>query len=88
MTDLDTMLASHFRNERAIAAAKRYLSRELSSQRTVSVSDVVAFLQRRRDPIPDGEIAELARRAMHEWVNSRANRRYRGLPAPVAGGVA
>ena len=75
--DIEQLLANHLRYERAIAAAKRYLSRELREQRTVSTADVRAFLRRRRDRLPDEVIAALALRIMREWVNSRANR-YRG----------
>jgi hypothetical protein len=42
------MLAAHLRGERAVAAPRRFISRNINA--TVRRSDVVEFLRRRRDP--------------------------------------
>jgi hypothetical protein len=76
MTDhppLDQMLAAHWRGERAIAAARRFISRNLNA--TVSRSDVAEFLRHRRDQLAEADIEYCATEAMERWVSSRANRR-------------
>jgi hypothetical protein len=89
------MLAAHFRCERAIAAARRFISRNVNA--TLRRSDVVEFLRRRRDPLSAADIEYCANEAMDRQLASRANR-YRPnrarkratAPSPPddAGGVA
>jgi hypothetical protein len=69
---LDEILAAHFRSERAIAAARRFISRNVNP--TLRRSDVVEFLGRRRDQLSAGEIEYCATEALERWLSSRANR--------------
>jgi hypothetical protein len=74
---LGAALAGHFRCERAIAAARRFITRSIEST-DLSRSAVVAFLRKRhRDPLAVDEIERCADEAMKRWLSSSANR-YRG----------
>jgi hypothetical protein len=66
------MLAEHLRGERSIAAARRFLSRNINA--TVRRSDVVEFLRRRRDPLSAADIEYCATEAMNRWLASPAMR--------------
>jgi hypothetical protein len=65
---LEEMLAAHFRGERAIAAARRFISR--NSNVSLRRSDVVEFLRR----LSEGEVEYCATQAMEPLLSSRANR--------------
>src|SRR5262249_22789229 len=67
--------SAHLRRERAIAAARRFISASLAPG--IKRSDVVALLRRRRDPLPEDEIVVAAEEALRRWLNSRANRWWR-----------
>jgi hypothetical protein len=69
---LDAMLAAHFRTERAIAAARRFISGNTNA--TLRRSDVVEFLRRRRDPLSAADIEYCATEALERWLASPANR--------------
>jgi hypothetical protein len=75
--DMGNIFAAHFRYERANGAARRFISK--STAVTISRRDIVAFLQRRRDPLPPGQIERCAEEAIERWLRSRANR-YRAAP--------
>jgi hypothetical protein len=66
------MLAAHLRGERAVAAPRRFISRNINA--TVRRSDVVEFLRRRRDPLSAADIEYCATEAMDRWLASPANR--------------
>jgi hypothetical protein len=80
-SSLSDMLAAHLRGERAIAAAKRFISRDLRHAPELRASDVAEFLERRREKLTADEVKMLASEAMTQWMNSRANR-YRGPGRP------
>jgi hypothetical protein len=69
---LDELLAAHFRGERAITAARRFISRNIAA--VVRRSDVVEFLRRRRDQLPAADIEHCAIEAMNRW-NAAEERR-------------
>jgi hypothetical protein len=69
---LEEMLAAHFRCERAIAAARRFISRNTNAR--LARSDVVAFLRRRRDQLSATDIEYCATEAMERWLSSPAMR--------------
>ena len=73
--DLNALLAAHFRGERAIAAARRWISQ--NTNEILRRSDVMVFLRRRRDRLSEAEIEHCATEALNRWLSSRANR-YRG----------
>ena len=75
----DDIFTAHFRGERAIAAARRWISKNVN--KTISSSDVAEFLKRRQEPLSPDEIDWCAREAMKRWMSSRANR-YRGAELP------
>jgi hypothetical protein len=76
---LGDALADAFRYERGIVAARRFISRRLSRHKDEALrhSQVVAFLRKRRESLPENQIEDVADEAMHSWLKSRANR-YRG----------
>jgi hypothetical protein len=74
-TTLDDLFGAHLRGERAIAAARRFISRYTEPRLTRSA--VADFLRRRRDPLSPGDIDRCADEAIKRWMSSRANR-YRG----------
>jgi hypothetical protein len=65
---LEELFAAHFRGERAIAAARRFISR--NSNVSLRRSDVVEFLRR----LSEGEVEYCATQAMERLLSSRANR--------------
>jgi len=67
-----------FRSERAIDAARRFISRNVNA--TLRTSEVVEFLRRRREQLPEADIEHCATEAMERWLSSRANR-FRLRPA-------
>lgn len=77
LPDPSTMLAIYLRRKHAVAAAKRYISRDLRNERVLSADSVIPFLQRRLPGFPEEEIAELAHQAVEEWYHSPANN-YQG----------
>jgi hypothetical protein len=66
------MLTAHFRSERAIDAARRFISTNLNA--TLRRSEVVEFLRRRREQLPEADIEYCATEAMNRWPSSRPNR--------------
>jgi len=84
---LDEILAAHLRGERAIAAARRFISKNVNA--TLGKSDVVEFLRRRRDRLSEADIEYCAAEALKRWLSSRANRfrpaRARGQGALYGG---
>jgi hypothetical protein len=66
------MLTALFRSERAIDAAQRFISRNVNA--TLRTSEVVEFLRRRREQLPEADIEHCATEAMNRWLSSRANR--------------
>ena len=75
---LNEMLVAHFRSERAIDAARRLISRNVNAP--LRRSEVVEFLRRRREQLPEADIEHCATEAMERWLSSRANR-FRPRPA-------
>ena len=75
---LEELFAAHFRGEGAIAAARRFISR--NSNVSLRRSDVVEFLRHRRDRLSEAELEYCATQAMERWLSSRANR-FRPRPA-------
>jgi hypothetical protein len=73
----DEMLAAHFRGERAIAAARRFISRNVNA--TLRRSDVVEFLRRRRDRLPAADIEHCATEAMDRWIAAERRRVHSNL---------
>jgi hypothetical protein len=72
MTDLAALFEAEMRRERAIAAARRWISRcELPELRR---SDVVEFLRRRREPAPEDELAGIADEALRRYMSGEARR--------------
>jgi hypothetical protein len=69
---LDEMLAAHFRAERAIAAARGFVSKNINT--ILRRSDVVEFLRHRRDQLSAADIEYCATEVVNRWVSSRANR--------------
>ena len=69
---LEELFAAHFRGERAIAAARRFISR--NSNVSLRRRDVVEFLRHRRDRLSEAEVEYCATEAMNRWLSSRANR--------------
>jgi hypothetical protein len=67
---LDQMLAAHFRCERAIAAARRFISGNVNA--TLRRSDVVEFLRHHRDQLAAADIEHCATETMKRWLSSRA----------------
>jgi hypothetical protein len=72
MTDKLEMFAAYFRGERAIAAARRFISRNANP--VLRRSDVVVFLRGRRDRLSEADIEHCATEALERWLASRANR--------------
>jgi hypothetical protein len=66
------LFAAHFRCERAIAAARRFISRSINA--TLHRSDVISFLRHRRHRLAEVDIEYCATEAMNRWLSSRANR--------------
>ena len=75
---LNEMLTALFRSERAIDAARRFISRNVNA--TLRTSEVVEFLRHRRDRLSEAEVEYCATQAMERWLSSRANR-FRPRPA-------
>ena len=75
---LNEMLTALFRSERAIDAARRFISRNVNA--TLRTSEVVEFLHHRRDRPSEAELEYCATQAMERWLSSRANR-FRPRPA-------
>ena len=69
---LNEMLTAHFRSERAIDAARRFISRNVNA--TLRTSEVVEFLRRRREQLREADIEYCATEAMNRWLSSRPNR--------------
>jgi hypothetical protein len=69
---LNEMLTAHFRRERAIDAARRFISRNVNA--TLRTSEVVEFLRRRREQLPEADIEHCATEAVNRWLSSRADR--------------
>jgi hypothetical protein len=74
---LKGIFAAYFRDEHAITAARRFISRNTDA--TLRRSDVVLFLHRRRDQLSYAEIEYCATEALSRWRSSRANR-FRSRP--------
>jgi hypothetical protein len=68
---LADLFAAHFRYKRAIDAARRWISKSIAQ--TVTRNDVVAFLGRRREKLPEKGIQSAAEDAMERFLNGRAN---------------
>ena len=68
----DDILSAHLRGERAIAVARRWISKNVN--KTISSRDVAEFLKRRRELLSPDAIDWCAREAMNRWMASRANR--------------
>jgi hypothetical protein len=66
------IFAAYFRDERAITAAWRSISRNTDA--TLRRSDVVLFLRRRRDQLSEADIEYCATEALNRWLSSRPNR--------------
>jgi hypothetical protein len=73
----DEILAAHFRGERAITAARRFISRNIAA--VVRRSDVVEFLRRRRDRLPAADIEHCATEAMDRWIAAERRRVHSNL---------
>ena len=69
---LKEISAAYFRDERAIIAVRRLISRNTDA--TLRRSDVVLFLRRRRDQLSEAEIEYCATEALNRWLSSRENR--------------
>ena len=69
---LEELFAAHFRGERAIAAARRFISKNVNA--TLRRSDVVEFLRHRRDQLSAADIEYCATEAMKRWLSSPAMR--------------
>jgi len=61
---LNEMLTAHFRSERAIDAARRFISRNVNA--TLRTSEVVEFLRRRREQLREADIEYCATEAMND----------------------
>jgi hypothetical protein len=77
----EDLLASYFRDKRAIAAAKRFISTAMRNAEALRQPDVEDFLARRRENLSTEDTKRLAGEAITGCLNSRANR-YRE-PPPV-----
>jgi hypothetical protein len=77
---LNEMLATHFRDERAIAAARRFISSNTNA--TVGRSDVVEFLRHHRDQLAAADIEYCATETIKRWLSSRAMQFARNATAP------
>ena len=71
---LGDLLADHFRLERAVAAARRFIGQRIRKGQVAKRSDVVAFLGRRRERLHEEQLGGAADEAMRGY---RAGR-YRG----------
>ena len=69
---LDEMLAAHFRTERAIAAARRFIFRNVNA--TLRRIDVIEFLRDCRDRLSADAIEYCATEALKRWLASPAMR--------------
>ena len=77
MTDPERVSEAHFRRERAIASARRFISRFQAPK--LCRSDVVALLRRRREPLPENELIGIADEALQQWMSSEERRVNRAL---------
>ena len=69
---LEELFAAHFRGERAIAAARRFISRNANV--SLRRREVVEFLHHRRDRLSEVEVENCATQAIERWLSARANR--------------
>jgi hypothetical protein len=77
MTDLVTLFEEEIRRGRAIAAARRFCSR--SQLPVMRRSDVVAFLRRRPEQVPEDELIGIADEALQQWMSWEERRVNRAL---------
>jgi hypothetical protein len=77
MSDLACAFAAHFARERAVAAARRFISR--SKVPVLRRSDAVAFLRRRRERLREDEGADIADEALRLCMKAAENRANRAL---------
>jgi hypothetical protein len=68
----EDLLASYFRDKRAIAAAKRFISTAMRNAEASRQRDVEDFLVRRREKLLTEDTNRLAAEAITGWLNSRS----------------